>query len=151
MWRGVPGSQLMGSFPASPLSTTSMSKRQRTQRDSVAQAILDIRQHHRGQAQAITVGALQQHLLVSSRRIRRAIQELVVTQRVPIASSVQAPYGFYLITTEEEARRCLHQYWSRVREVSRRAQILNDTVKERFGIDVKQEFRFDDEDRAAAA
>jgi len=115
--------------------------------DVLSQAILEILQEHRGRAQAVTVGELQRQLLVSSRRIRRTIQQLVIVQRIPVASTVHPPYGFYLITTEAEARECLQQYWSRVREVSRRARILNEAVKERFGIDVQQEFRFDAEER----
>lgn len=114
-----------------------------TRPDPVAQAILELLQTHKGRTHAVTVGELQRRLLASSRRIRRAIQHLVMEQRIPIASSVHPPYGFYLITTEAEARECLHQYASRIRELSRRARILNAVVKERFGIDVQQEFPFD--------
>ena len=127
------------------------------QPDPVAQAILEILQEHHGRARAITVRAIQQRLLASSRHIRRAIQQLVIEHRIPIASlpapharqagSVHLSYGFFLITTEAEARECLHHYASRIRELSRRARILNEVVKERFGIDVQQEFPFHAEDR----
>ena len=120
---------------------------QRLRPDPVAQAILELLHARQGRTHAITVRQLQQQLLASSRHIRRAVQYLVIEQRIPIASTVHPPYGFYLITTEAEARECLHQYWSRVKEVSRRAHILNDVVKERFGVDVQQEFSFHAEDR----
>ena len=113
----------------------------------MAQAILEILQEHHGRARAITVRILQQRLLASSRRIRRAIQQLVIEHRIPIASSVHPPSGFYLLTSESEARECLQQYWSRIRELRQRAQVLNAIVKERFGIDVQQEFPFHAEDR----
>ncbi len=106
--------------------------------------LLAILQTHQGKAQAITVDELQQLVPISTRKIRAVIARLVTEHRIPIASSTQLPYGFYLITSEEEARQCMRQYWSRVREVSRRARRLNMAVKDRFGIDLQQEFSFDD-------
>lgn len=106
--------------------------------------LLAILQEHQGKDQAITVDELQQLIPISTRKIRAIIARLVTEYRVPVASSTQLPYGFYLITNEAEARHCLHQYWSRVKEVSRRARRLNAAVKERFGIDVQQEFPFDE-------
>ena len=105
--------------------------------------ILEILREHEGQECAIPVSELQRLVLAPTRKIRAAIARLVIEERIPIASSVHPPYGFYLITNEAEATRCLQQYWSRVREVSRRATVLNSVVKERFGIDVQQEFPFD--------
>ena len=109
--------------------------------------ILEILQEHQGKDKAITVAELQRIVMASTRKIRAVIATLVTAHRAPIASTVHPPYGFYLITSEAEARECLQQYWSRVREVSRRARILNEVVKERFGIDVQQEFHFDAEER----
>ena len=121
--------------------------KQRIRPDPVAGAILEILQAHQGRTKAVTVGELQRRLLASSRRIRRTIQQLVMEQRLPIASSVHPPYGFYLITSESEARECLQQYASSIRELSRRARILHDVVKERFGVDAQQEFLFDAKER----
>ncbi len=144
--RGRQGPRFAGRVQAGPPPLLKKSRARMThdnRPDPVAQAILELLQAHQGRTRAVTVRQLQQRLLASSRRIRRAIQQLVMTERMPIASSVHPPYGFYLITSESEARECLHQYASRLRELSRRARILNAVVKERFGIDVQQEFGFD--------
>ena len=112
--------------------------------------ILDVLQHHQGKAQAITVSELQQTIGRSTRTIRAAIARLVTEHRVPIASTVHPPYGFYLITTAAEARECLAQYWSRVEEVAKRAKILADVVKEQFGVETQLELRFDRPDEPSA-
>ena len=103
-----------------------------------------ILQGHHGRTHAIKVSELQFMVEASTRTIRATIAQLVITHRIPIASTVHPPYGFYLITDETEARDCLYQYWSRVRELRRRARILNEVVHERFGINVHQELRCDD-------
>lgn len=112
--------------------------------DDLEELIVKVLQEHQGKEQAITVAELQQMTLASTRKIRAVIAKLVTERRMPVASTVHPPYGFYLITSEDEARECLQQYWSRVKEVSRRARILNEAVRERFGIDVQQEFPFDE-------
>lgn len=61
---------------------------------------------------------------------------------MPIASSVQYPYGFYLITGKKEAENCLKQYYSRVKEMINRANILSKTVKKKFGVKYEEEFDF---------
>jgi hypothetical protein len=105
--------------------------------------LLEILQHHQGKERAITVSDLQQLVPISTRRIRAAIAKLVTESRVPIASTVHPPYGFYLITTEDEAQDCLAQYWSRVEKVAKRAKILAQVVHEQFGIETQLELRFD--------
>ncbi|MDP3723939.1 MAG: hypothetical protein Q8R91_10695 [Candidatus Omnitrophota bacterium] len=105
--------------------------------------ILDVLQHHQGKDQAITVSELQGLVRMSSRKIRATIARLVTEHRIPIASTVHPPYGFYLITTAEEAKECLAQYWSRVEEVAKRAKILADVVKEQFGVETQLELKFE--------
>ncbi len=109
--------------------------------------ILEILQHHRGRDQAITVSDLQRLVPISTRKIRATIATLVTERRVPIASTVHPPYGFFLITTAEEAKECLAQYWSRVEEVAKRAKILADVVHDQFGINTQLELNFDAEAR----
>lgn len=111
--------------------------------EPLEQTLLDILQHHRGKDQAITVSDLQHLVPVSTRKIRATIAKLVTERRVPIASTVHPPYGFFLITTAEEAKECLAQYWSRVEEVARRAKILADVVHDQFGVETQLELRFD--------
>ena len=110
--------------------------------ERVEKRILEILEHHRGKQRAITVSALQQLVPLSTRRIRAIIARLVTEHHAPIASTVHPPYGFYLITNAQEAKECLAQYWSRVEEVARRAKILAEVVKERFGVEVQLQLRF---------
>ncbi len=63
-----------------------------------------ILQGHHGLTRAIRASELQFMVGASGRRIRRAIAALVTEHRIPIASTVHPPYGFYLITDEAEAR-----------------------------------------------
>lgn len=110
--------------------------------------IFEILQHHRGKDQAMTVCDLQRLVPISTRKIRATIAKLVTESRVPIASTVHPPYGFYLITTEDEAKDCLAQYWSRVEKVAKRAKILAQVVHEQFGIETQLELRFNDDKTA---
>ena len=112
--------------------------------------VLAILEHHQGKERAITVSELQQVIGRSTRTIRAAIARLVTEHRVPIASTVHPPYGFYLITSAEEAKECLAQYWSRVEEVAKRAKILADVVKDRFGVETQLELRFDQSNEPSA-
>jgi hypothetical protein len=104
--------------------------------------ILEILQAHKGKDKAIRADDLQRMVAASTRKIRAVIATLVTERRVPIASTVHPPYGFYLITNAEEAKECLAQYWSRVEEVAKRAKILADVVKEQFGVEVQLQLRF---------
>jgi hypothetical protein len=106
------------------------------------EVIFNILEQHRGKNNPITAQELQRKTLASSRRIRKTIANMVVKHRIPIASSVIYPYGFYLITDQDEARKCLEQYWSRVREVSKRAKILSQAVKAKFDSDKQRKFDF---------
>ena len=105
--------------------------------------ILEILQDHKGKKKAIRVDDLQVMVGTSTRKIRAVIATLVTEDHIPIASTVHPPYGFYLITTAEEAKECLAQYWSRVEEVARRAKILADVVKEQFGVETQLELTFE--------
>ncbi len=115
------------------------------QSHELAKALIAILTSWQGAERAITASQLSRFTGASTRRIRRTISRLVTEERIPIASSVQWPYGFYLITTAEEARGTLRQYWSRVREVAKRARALGRVVEERFGVNWQREFPFFDE------
>jgi len=106
------------------------------------QTILNILEEHKGKDNPITVRSLEKITLSSSRKIRKIVADLVIHHNIPIASSVHYPYGFYLITDKKEAIQCLNQYWSRVKEVSKRAKILTKAVEDKFGIEYQKEFDF---------
>jgi len=114
--------------------------------------ILEILQQRRGPEQAITAGHLSRLTATGSLTIRRIIRHLVTEDQIPIASSVHWPYGFYLITSAEEAEATLRHYWSRVREVIRPARALEQVVQQRFGVKWRMEFPFEKplEERDAA-
>ena len=97
---------------------------------------------HRGKNNPVTCRRLEKITGFGSRNIRKTIANLVIRHHIPIASSVYCPYGFYLITNKQEAETCLRQYYSRVKEVANRARILNEAVKEKFGISYQEEFDF---------
>jgi len=104
--------------------------------------ILKILKKHRGKNNPIRCRRLEKITGLSSRKIRRIIADLVVKQRILIASSVHYPYGFYLITDKQEAGLCLRQYYARVQNVLNRAIILSEAVKKKFGINYQEEFNF---------
>jgi hypothetical protein len=106
------------------------------------ETILTILKEHKGRDNPITARDIEKITLSSSRKIRKIIAGLVIDHRIPIASSVHYPYGFYLITDKKEAIQCLNQYWSRVKEVSKRAKILTKAVEDKFGIEYQKEFDF---------
>lgn len=106
------------------------------------ETILNVLQEHQGKDNPITVQELERMTLASSRKIRKAIANLVIHHEIPIASSVQYPYGFYLITDKDEALQCLKQYWSRVKEVANRAKRLSKAVEDKFGVKYQKEFDF---------
>ncbi len=106
------------------------------------ETILNVLQEHQGKDNPITVQELERMTLASSRKIRKAIANLVIHHEIPIASSVNYPYGFYLITDNDEALACLRQYWSRVKEVANRAKRLSKAVEDKFGIKYQKEFDF---------
>ncbi len=116
----------------------------RKSRADLETELLGILKERTGPEQAITAARLSQATGAGSRVIRQAISRLVTETKIPIASSVHWPYGFYLITSAEQAEATLRQYWSRVREVARRARALEQVVHERFGVKLQEEFHFGD-------
>jgi hypothetical protein len=116
---------------------------------NLEKAVLLILKEHKGKNNPITAYELEKKTLSSSRRIRRAIANLVVKHHIPVASSVSYPYGFYIITDKDEALACLRQYWSRVKEVSARAKSLSTAVEGKFGIKYQKEFSFEDKQSPA--
>ena len=115
---------------------------ERKSRADLETELLGILKERTGPDQAITAARLSALTGASSRWIRQAISQMVTELKIPVASSVHWPYGFYLITNAEQAEATLRQYWSRVREVARRARALEQVVHERFGVKLQKEFPF---------
>ena len=105
-------------------------------------SILNILRKHKGRNNPITCRQLEKMTDSRSRDIRKTIANLVKTERAIIASSVNYPYGYYLITRKRDAEACLKQYYSRIREMLNRARILNKMVRKKFGVSYQGEFDF---------
>lgn len=116
----------------------------RKSRADLETELLGILKERMGPDQAITAARLSQMTGVGSRLIRKTISHLVMEDQIPIASSVHWPYGFYLVMNAKDAEATLRQYWSRVREVARRARALEQVVQQRFGFKFQREFLFDE-------
>jgi len=101
--------------------------------------ILNILYGHKGRNKPITVGKLVVLTGISEREVRQIVKNLLEIHHYPVASSVNPPYGYYLITDPEEAKQCLGQYYSRAKEVLKRANILNEVVREKFKVEYQQE------------
>jgi hypothetical protein len=104
--------------------------------------ILKILQSHKGKDRPIVARALSKKLNLPEREVRRLISELVTEHKILIASRVQKPYGFYLITNLTELKECLNQYYSRLKNLKDRASSLYKAGLKRFSKELQNEFKF---------
>ena len=78
--------------------------------------LLTVLHLHRGKARAITGKELAQVMgETDDRLIRKEIRELIAEGH-PIASSTEKPYGYFTVSTSEEAEQYLRQLKSRLVE-----------------------------------
>jgi hypothetical protein len=101
--------------------------------------ILNILYEHKGRSKPITVGKLVVLTGISEREVRQIVKNLLEIHHYPVASSVNPPYGYSLITDPKEAEQCLGQYYARAKEVLKRANILNEVVREKFKVEYQRE------------
>lgn len=87
--------------------------------------------HCVGRNHAITAKKLGSSTGRSTREIRQAILELRRSGE-PIASSVNAPYGFFIPENETEAHECLNHLYSRIQEIYKTACSVERGLKKRF-------------------
>lgn len=88
-----------------------------------------------GKERAVQLAELCELVKLDQRKVKDLMRSLVVDFKVRIGASRTQPYGYYLITTAEEAKEAAHVYWSEVRELIKRARVLEDRhfVLERLG------------------
>src|SRR3989338_5669422 len=91
--------------------------------DTFEAKILDVLNRHKGKTQAIRAKDLASISGFSDRLVRKTIAHLVTQHKVPIASSVYYPFGFYILTTKLEAREVLRQYQSRIKRRSEERRV----------------------------
>jgi hypothetical protein len=94
--------------------------------------ILRILLYHPGAQRAVTLRDLMVKLdrvcrtIPAEREIKDVIRSLVVDFRVRIGASRNKPFGYFLITTAEEARDAAHPYISEIRQLAQRVRVLLD-------------------------
>jgi hypothetical protein len=94
--------------------------------------LLRILLFHSGAQRAISLGALIVKLsrvlkhTPTEREVKDAIRSLVVDFKVRIGASRSKPFGYFFVTTPQEARDAAHLYISEIRELARRVRVLLD-------------------------
>jgi hypothetical protein len=94
--------------------------------------LLRILLYHSGAQRAISLHALMVKLdrvlkpIPTEREIKDAIRSLVVDFKVRIGASRSKPFGYFFVTTPQEARDAAHLYISEIRELARRVRVLLD-------------------------
>lgn len=106
--------------------------------------ILRVLKSHKGRLNPITAKTISKRLRIPEREVRRAISGLVTKRKLLIASSVNKPFGFYLIETLEELKECLGQYYSRLKTLKERASSLYKAGLKKFSKEIQGEFKFHD-------
>lgn len=62
----------------------------------------------------------------TERDIKNAVRSLVVDFRIRIGASRGKPFGYFLVTTAQEARDAAHPYIEEIRQLARRVRVLVD-------------------------
>jgi hypothetical protein len=94
--------------------------------------LLRILLYHSGAQRAISLRDLMVKLdrvikpVPTEREIKDAIRSLVVDFKVRIGASRSKPFGYFFVTTPQEARDAAHLYISEIRELARRVRVLLD-------------------------
>jgi hypothetical protein len=94
--------------------------------------LLRILLYHQGAQRAIPLHALMVKLdrvcnpIPTEREIKDAARSLVVDFKVRIGASRGKPFGYFLVTTAEEARDAASPYISEIRQLARRVRVLLD-------------------------
>lgn len=91
--------------------------------------LLRILLYHQGAQRAISLHALMvklDRLCTSEREIKDAMRSLVVHFKVRVGASRSKPFGYFLITSVEEALSTAHTYISELREIALRVRVLLD-------------------------
>jgi biotin operon repressor len=86
----------------------------------------------RGRGRAVSAVVLGARLGISQRVLRAAVNELRNLGK-PVGSAVEAPAGYYVPETREEALECSAHLWARVREIARVARAF-DQAAARLGV-----------------
>lgn len=82
--------------------------------------VLDALAPHRGRAAAIHKEALAEMVGMEVRKVRIVIAHLIERHNQPIGSASQAPAGYFLIETAEEAEQAAQELKARIIQLAKR-------------------------------
>jgi hypothetical protein len=89
--------------------------------------LLTVMRFHFGRQSAIPLNELCVRTGLQEREAKNLMRSLVVDYGVRIGAARQQPYGYYLVTTAEEAKEAAQVYESEIRELARRVRVLRGT------------------------
>lgn len=79
---------------------------------------------HCGRAKAVQLARLCELTRLKEREVKNLMRSLVVDFKVRIGAARTEPYGYYLITTAEEAKEAAQVYESEIIELAKRVRVL---------------------------
>jgi biotin operon repressor len=82
-------------------------------------------------AQPIKAKVLAERLQISERMVRRLIRDLIA-QGYQVASSMEAPYGYFIPKNEHERRRYRNQLISRLKHIAGRLRDFDKAMAEKI-------------------
>jgi malonyl CoA-acyl carrier protein transacylase len=88
--------------------------------NGVESRVLAVLRSHTGRRAAIRAKAMAAMLGITEREVRDVVKTLIEEHHVPIASSVEAPYGFFMPATPEEVEAYANSLKSRIRSIATR-------------------------------
>lgn len=93
--------------------------------------VLEALQAHRGRAQAIQKETLSRETGCEVRHLRSVIAHLIERHNQPIGSASQAPAGYFLIETAQEAEQAAQELQARIVQLAKRlAKLKRNTPAE---------------------
>lgn len=82
-------------------------------------------------SQPIKAKVLAERLKISERMVRRLVRDLIA-QGYQIASSMEAPYGYFIPKNEKERRRYRNQLISRLKQIAGRLRDFDKAMAEKI-------------------
>jgi hypothetical protein len=86
--------------------------------------LLAVLRVHCGRRSAIPLATICERTKLGEREVKNLMRSLVVDFKVRIGAARTQPYGYYLVTTAEEAREAAQVYESEIIELAKRVRVL---------------------------
>lgn len=98
--------------------------------------IVKLIQKHVGKSNPIQVDEIAEKVSLTDREIRRAVQMLINDEGYAIGSTTKGPYGFFIISDQEDFDEAVQNLSSRERKIAERIKRLIDNAQSE-GVKVK--------------